>query len=237
MSMREPQIRILLAESENEYRKKIIRAIKAETKITVGDVAVNGYEAITKAIHTKPQIVLMNYQMETSMAGVFACKEMTAAVPEIMVILYGEAPSDEIVLKAFQMGAVNFLKGETPESELVSAVEDAYAGTPSIHHSTAGLIRREFKRFSNLQDNIVYILNVVIKLTPAEFNILKLLYGGIHQNEVTKILFIGTSTMKTHVSHILKKFNMENMNQVISSLKSTDLFSLIRTSPEYGRIE
>lgn len=79
----------------------------------------------------------------------------------------------------------------------------------------------------DLQDNLVYVLNVLIKLTATEINILKHFYNGLRSQEIAKILFISSSTMKTHISHILKKFNLETMTQVVEVLHSTELFSMI----------
>jgi DNA-binding NarL/FixJ family response regulator len=229
MAVREA-VCVLLAERHDADRRSIVRAIKSEPRITVADTAASGYEAITKTIRLMPNIALINSAMETKMAGVFACKEICANAPNTNVILYGKNCTDDIIYKAFQMGAANFVAGDFTQAELVRAILDAFDGKASIHHGSAAALRGEFKRVLDLQDNLVYVLNVVIKLTPSELNILKLLYNGMNYNEAVKVLFIGTSTMKTHVSHILKKFNLDNMAQVISALRSTQLFSLLNAN-------
>lgn len=88
-------------------------------------------------------------------------------------------------------------------------------------------MRKEFKRLLVLNDNMTYVLNVLVKLTATEINILRHFYNGMSSAEICKILFIANTTMKTHISHILKKFNLESMTQVVEALHSTELFSMI----------
>lgn len=222
-------VSLLLVDNREEVRRFITKALRAEPRLRSFEQATSGYEAITKALMNPPDVVLMSAGIETSVSGIYVCKELCGSLPDTKVILYGEDGSDDTIYKVFQMGAVNYLVLPCPAQELVDAVLAAADGVPSIHHSAATPLRKEFKRMLDLQDNLVYVLNVVIRLTPSELNILKLLYNGMHYVEVTKVLFIGTSTMKTHISHILKKFNLSSMSQVLEVLRTTELFSMINT--------
>lgn len=222
--------KVLVVEHSEKSAKALIKTLETETSIQVVGYALNGYEAITKVLRASPQIILMNVRLENDMTAAAVCKEICTISPAISVILFGKPSSDEIVYKAFQFGVCNFLiENYTPE-DLVYAVIDAAAGRSSIHYSAARLLCGEIKSLMNLKDNLTYILNVLTKLTPAELNILRLVYSGMRYQEVATVLFISPSTMKTHISHILKKFNLEALSQVLELLHSTDLFSLIMTS-------
>jgi len=220
-------VRVLVVEQRSLARKAIAKAMKQEARIQIIDFASTGYEAVTKAITQTPDVVLMNVSIETNMAGIFVCNEIHANTSGVKVILYGEDCAKEIVSKAFQMGAVNFLLDAYTERELMEVVLNAFDGKASIHYSTAAQLRNEFKRILDLHDNLVYMLNVLIKLTPTEITILKHFYNGIRSQEIAKVLFISNTTMKTHISHILKKFNLDTMVQVVEVLHLTELFSMI----------
>ncbi len=220
----------LLVDNREQVRRSVVKAVRAERRLQSCEQVESGYEAIAKALRNPPDVVLMSAGIETRLSGIYVCKEISASLPDTKVILYGEDSTDETIHKVFQMGAVNYLVYPCPARDLIEAVLATADGRSAIHHSAAGALRKEFKRVLDLQDNLVYVLNVVIRLTPAELNILKLLYNGMHYSEVTKVLFIGTSTMKTHISHILKKFNLSAMSQVLEVLRSTELFSLINMS-------
>lgn len=224
------EIKLLLVDHQEKSAKALCKTLNANPSILVVDQALNGYEAITKVHRLTPDIVLMNVNMETSMAAASACKEICSSAPSTSVILFGKPETDEIIYKAFQMGAVNFLVEDYTTAELIQSVLDAADERPSIHFSAARRLKTKIKTLMGMEDNLTYILNVLTQLTPAELNILKLVYSGMRYQEVAKVLFISTSTMKTHVSHILRKFNLENISQVMELLRTTELFSIIMIS-------
>lgn len=224
--MRE-NVRVLVVDQKSQTFKKISKAVLAEPHIQIVGYSANGYEAITKAISLMPDIVYMNLNLESEMAGVYVCRELNANIPNVKVIFYGKDVDKEIIFRAFQMGAENVLVGDCSDQELIEALLNAFDGKSSIHHSSAIHMRKEFMRILDLNDNMVYVLNVLVKLTATEINILRHFNNGMSSQEICKILFIASSTMKTHISHILKKFNLESMTQVVKAIRSTELFSMI----------
>lgn len=221
-------IRLLLVDSKNISQKSLSRALITEARIHTVGVATTGYESITKAIALQPDVVYMNVHNESELSGIYACREINNNTTGARVILHSESMQKEHIFKAFQNGAVNVLVGDCSSREISEAIISAYEGRSSIHPSTAGCLRREFQRLMDLNDNMVYVLNVLVKLTPTEINILRHFYNGMSSSEICRIMFIASSTMKTHISHILKKFNLESMTQVVEALRSTELFSLLK---------
>jgi DNA-binding NarL/FixJ family response regulator len=224
------EIKILVVDHSEKAAKALGRSLGGEPAFSVEGYALNGYEAITKVLRLAPQIVLMNVRMENDMTAASVCREICSAAPDIRVILFGKPSSNEIVYKAFQMGVCNFLVEDYTTDDLIQSVLDAAADRPSIHFSSAKLLREKTRSLMSLEDNLTYLLNVITKLTPAELNILRLVYSGMRYQEVATVLFISPSTMKTHISHILKKFNLETLSQVLELLHSTELFSIIMLS-------
>lgn len=224
------EIRILVVDHSEKSAKSISKTLGTEPSLHVEGYALNGYEAITKTLRMNPQIVVMNARMENDMTAAAVCREICSSFPGIHVILFGKPSSNELIYKAFQMGVCNFLVEDYTQEELIQSVLDASGGRPSIHFSAAKLLREKTKSLMSLEDNLTYLLNVITKLTPAELNILRLVYSGMRYQEVATVLFISSSTMKTHISHILKKFNLETLSQVLELLHSTELFSIIMLS-------
>ena len=223
-------IDVLVVDHSEKYAKTLSKTLETQPALHVKVYAQNGYEAITKALQLSPQVVLMNVRLENEMTAPAVCREVCKASPRIRVILFGKPASSEIIYKAFQMGACNFLVEEYTPEELVQSVLDAAADRPSIHFSAAKLLRQKTRSLMSLEDNLTYLLNVITKLTPAELNILRLVYSGMRYQEVATVLFISPSTMKTHISHILKKFGLETLSQVLELLHTTELFSIIMLS-------
>lgn len=225
--MDEKAISVLLVERDKQALKSIMKVLHSSPRIQMIELVDNGLEAVAKATTRRPDVVLMNVSLETDVTGIYVCKEIRANVTDTKVVLYGKNCDKGIILQAFQMGTINFLAGEYSKRELLRAVLDAADDRSPIHQSSADLLRREFKYIMDLQENQTYIVNVLVKLTPTEITILRHFYNGMTGKDISKLLFISNATMKTHITHILRKFNLENMKQVVAVLNSTELFSLI----------
>lgn len=228
--MTEKKIFVLLVERNKQSCKSIAKVLLSSPRIQIIDYVDNGLEAVAKATTKAPNVVLMNISLETAVTGIYVCKEIRTASPEAKVVMYGSTYDQGNILLAFQMGATNVLAGNFHNRELLQAVLDAGDDRSPIHQTTAELLRKQFKYIMDLQENQTYIVNVLVKLTPTEITILRYYCNGMSGKDIANLLFISNATMKTHVTHILKKFNLENMKQVISVLNSTKLFSLIDPS-------
>lgn len=189
--------------------------------------AASGYEAITCAIRDKPDVVLMQVEMETRLAGLYACKEICLNLADTRVILRGESEDADTVVQAFRLGAVDFLSTSCDALEIVHACTAAADGQAGIHYAAAKAVRQRLRALLALEENLDYEINVLIRLTPTEIDLLKLMYEGMHYKDVARVRFIEVSTMKAHITHILRKFHLENMAQVMQVLHASHLFSLI----------
>lgn len=225
--MGEKGISVLLVERDRQACKSISKILQTSPRIHVIDFVDNGLEAVAKATTKRPNVALMNVSLETNVTGIYVCKEIRANVRDTKVVLYGKNCDKGGILQAFQMGVTNFLAGDYSKRELLRAVLDAADDRSPIHQTAADLLRREFKYIMDLQENQTYIVNVLLKLTPTEITILRHYCNGMLGKDILKLLFISNATMKTHITHILRKFNLENMKQVVAVLNSTEMFSLI----------
>ena len=74
------KIRILLADDMEQYRKHFISILKNEDDFDIAGEASSGKEAVNKALELKPDVILMDIQMEHDKAGICATEEIIKAL-------------------------------------------------------------------------------------------------------------------------------------------------------------
>jgi len=220
-------IKILIVDDMESIRKKFLRILGKRPDMKPY-AAQNGYDAMLTVANDAPDIILMDIEMETPLAGLLACQSIYRSNPEIKMIILTVHEDDTIIYKAFQAGIVDYLLKSSSEDEIVKAILDAYNDRTSLQPKIANKLRQEFKRIKDNEDSMVYILNVITQLTPTEIDILKLLNAGMGQKEIAQMRCIELSTMKTHINHILKKFDMKRTSHVLEVIQKVGLFSLLR---------
>ena len=222
------KIKVLIIDGLEPIQKKFLRIINSCPEMIVSGTAMDGYEAIAMAINNRPDIILMDIEMESQLAGLKACNEILKQCPDIKIIILTVHNEDSIIFKAFQAGIVDYLMKNSPDETVIEAIRNAYSGQSSINSRVAEPIRREFKRIKDSEGSILRILDIIVSLTPTEIDIIKLLCSGATQRDITRMRCIELSTVKTHISHILRKFNKKTTAQVVDVVTTTGLLSFIR---------
>ncbi|MDR1570346.1 MAG: response regulator transcription factor [Oscillospiraceae bacterium] len=225
--METDQIRVLIVDDDEGTVKRVMREIGDDARLSLAGVAHNGYEAVAAVAGAPPDVVVMDIEMESKLAGLFAAKEIVKMNPSVKVIIHTKHNTSYHVFKAFQFGVTDYIIKGVSMHDLIDTIMRAHQNKAFIHPQAAAYLRAEFMQLKNAQENLAYVMKAVLKLTASELEILKLLHSGMKQQEVAKVRFIEMTTMKTHVSNILKKFDRRSIAELLETIESTGFFSVI----------
>lgn len=224
------RIRVLVADADQRYSRAIAKALSVKPNIEIIAQTKTSYETVGKAIALTPDVIIMDIQMETTQAGILALSQICKSLPEAQVIVYSEVKNEKTICRVFEEGAVNYLFKPANATAIAYAVNAAGRKMSSIHQNSAAVLLRDYQRAIRLEKQLSSIVQIAMHLTETELSILKLMNGGMKAAEIEKIRFIEHSTMKTHISHIIKKFGMETISQVLNILKECDFFNFLDES-------
>jgi DNA-binding NarL/FixJ family response regulator len=129
-------------------------------------------------------------------------------VPRIFILTTFDL--DEYVFEALRGGASGFLLKDTTADELVRAVRLAVGGDALLAPSVT---RRLIERFSNRAS--APPVQHLETLTGRELEVLLLVARGLSNTEVAERLFLGETTVKTHVAHVLDKLELRDRVQAV----------------------
>ncbi len=105
-----------------------------------------------------------------------------------------------------EAGAFSYLLKTTSASDIAQAIRSAYRGQPVLEAQVAGKMMARFRHHDSLPHE---------QLTYRELEVLALIGQGKSNQEIANDLFIGIKTVKTHVSNILSKLNVEDWTQAV----------------------
>ena len=229
--MEEYPVKVMIADDMPQIVKHLTHLVETSDNMTVAATAASGYEAITAAMNNPCDVALLDASMEIQRAGIYACREILKLSPGMKIIIMLDELEDkdsEIIFRAFQYGAANIILKSSNDASIRRIIYDSFAGTTTLGPDIAPQIISEIRRAKNTEDNYRYLIDVFMRLTPSEREILKLLDSGVPQRDIANIRFIESTTLKTHISHILQKFNAPNIKQVMDIIRQTNFFSLIK---------
>ena len=118
---------------------------------------------------------------------------------------------DDYVYEALRAGASGFLLKDTPADDLVAGVRIVAAGDALLAPSVT---RRLIEEFAS-RPNAVVEPKSLESLTDREREVLTSMARGMSNVEIAEELFVGETTVKTHVSHILTKLDLRDRVQAV----------------------
>lgn len=196
-------IKILLIDDHEMVRMGLSAYLSLQADMEVVDEASNGEEGHQKAIALKPDIILMDLVMDV-MDGIESTKIILSKWPEAKIIILTSFLDDEKVFPAMEAGASSYLLKTSTASEIAEAIRSTYKGQVVLESEV------EEKLQSDLKDSYYALYE---DLTAREKEVLTLIAEGCSNQEIADRLFITLKTVKTHVSNILMKLDVDDRTQ------------------------
>ena len=199
-------IRVLLVDDHEMVRIGVSSYLSAQTDIEVVAEAENGSKAVEVALQLKPDVILMDLVMD-EMDGIEATRKIIEAWKEAKIIIVTSFLDDEKVYPALQAGATSYMLKTSKASEIARAVRETYQGQIVLEPEVTDkmMTKMREKKSTPLHE----------ELTTREMEILLLMAEGKSNQEIADQLFIALKTVKTHVSNILSKLQVQDRTQAV----------------------
>jgi len=129
---------------------------------------------------------------------------------------------DELVFSALRAGASGFLLKTTASAELPAAINRILAGDNYLDASvTRSVVADIVARPVPARPEP----GILDRLTPREREILKLMAYGLTNADIAERLTVATATVKTHVSRVLMKLDVDDRTQAVVAAYQNRLVS------------
>ncbi len=222
------KIKVLIADDMEPIRRLYAKILNDTEDIRVVASVGSGSEATAQAKETKPDVVLMDIEMETNDAGIRACSDILAEMPDTKIIILTVYEEDELISAAFRFGASGYLLKNAKEEEIIKAVREAVKNGAPMSPEITSKVVNAFKRVDAYETSLLLAVDLLSGLTETELETLRLLLKGKTRREICEIRHVEISTVKSQIHQILRKFGKETISEVadmIGELKLDDLIN------------
>lgn len=205
-------IRVLIADDQAMVRTGFRMILDATDGIDVVGEAGNGRDAVTMALHLRPDVCLFDIRMP-EMDGIEATEQIAGPDVEdpLKVVIITTFDLDDYVYGALRAGAIGFLLKNAGPELLIEAIRAAADGESLISPSIT----------TRLLDNLVHAPTVGdarspdVGLTEREEEILSAVAAGLTNAEIAEQHFISLGTAKAHIANLMSKLNARNRVELV----------------------
>ena len=220
-------ITVGLADDQLLVRTGFAMVLDSQDDITVAWQADNGTVAINQAANDPVDVVLMDIQMPDT-DGITATREILKIHPDTRIIVLTTFENDDYIVGAIGAGASGYLLKDSEPEDLLQAVRTVDESTAIISPKATARLLRSMRsgntggaasvgvdKQHRSSDNSASDNATTEPLTPRETEILQLMARGLSNQEISQELFVSMPTVKTHVTHILRKTNSRDRVQAV----------------------
>ncbi|WP_152654888.1 response regulator transcription factor [Oceanobacillus sp. CFH 90083] len=209
-------IRVIVVDDHDVVRKGVISFLQTEDDIEVVGQADSGFEGAKLVIEEQPEVVLMDLIMENG-NGIEATKQIIASHPACKVIILTSYYDNEQVIPALEAGAFSYILKTSNAQEIADAVRKAAKDENVIEPKVASKMMSRFRSPVKKPHE---------DLTERELEVLLCIGDGMTNQEISEKLYIGIKTVKTHVSSILSKLEVNDRTQAAVYVHRNQLFKV-----------
>jgi len=214
-------INVIIADDHELVRYALRTLLEAETDIEVVGEAENGEGAVEAVQEHEPDVVLLDLRMP-GMGGVEACRQICEMAPDTKVLVLTSFDDDEEVFGVLSLGACGYILKDTRPEGVVQAVRAVSDGQSVFDSKIAARVINGGQKGNDGNGKLRETLS------DREVEVLRLMAKGMSNKEIGRALWIGETTVKTHVSHILRKLGQADRTQAVLRAVQLGIVNLSR---------
>jgi two-component system, NarL family, response regulator LiaR len=199
-------IKVVFIDDHEMVRIGVASYLSAQPDIEVIGEADNGKTGVELVLELRPDIVLMDLVMK-EMDGIEATSKIIEQWPEAKIIVVTSFLDDEKVYPALEAGATSYMLKTSKASDIANAVRTTYSGQPVLEPEVTGKMMMKMRQKQPVLPHE--------ELTDREMEVLLLMTEGKSNQEIADELYIALKTVKTHVSNILSKLQVQDRTQAV----------------------
>ncbi|UBH12730.1 response regulator transcription factor [Macrococcus armenti] len=197
-------MRVIFVDDHEMVRIGISSYLSMQEGIEIVGEASNGKEGIEKTLQLKPDVVLMDMVMN-EMDGIEATAQIKSQMPNVKVVMLTSFIEDKEVYRALDVGVDSYILKTSSAEEIRDAIIKTYQGESVFEKEVMMKMRARMNQKAELHD----------MLTEREKEILLLIAKGYSNQEIADASHITIKTVKTHVSNILSKLEVQDRTQAV----------------------
>jgi DNA-binding NarL/FixJ family response regulator len=201
-------VRIVICDDHPLFREGLRRMLGTVSDFSVVGEIGRGDELVAECLRARPDVVVLDLELPGT-SGIAAAEELFRVSPAARVLVLSAFGEPSRVRAALHAGALGYVLKNAPPAEVIQGIRKVAAGESVLSLSIAEAIADSLRREPEQEQ----MRRKLSRLTERELEVLRLAARGESNAGIGKRLFISEGTVKNHITHILRKLELEHRTQ------------------------
>lgn len=207
-------VRVVMADDHAPLRQRLRQALEAGGCTVVGEGA-SAADAVRLVLEHRPDVALLDIHMPGS--GISAAQQIGRALPETAIVMLTQSREDDDLFDSLRAGASGYLLKDTDPARLADALRGVLAGEAAMSPRLVARIMDEFRAPGKRR--FLRTSPAAARLSSREWEVMELLAEGQSTEQVAERLFLSPTTVRVHVSSVLKKLRVKDRQSAFRLLR------------------
>jgi DNA-binding NarL/FixJ family response regulator len=206
--------RVVIADDHARVRARIREALESDACEVCAECA-TADDAVHLALEHRPDVALLDIHMPGN--GIRAAQRISQALPQTAIVMLTQSRDDEDLFDSLRAGASGYLLKDSDPAQLPAALRAVLAGEAAMPASLVTRILAEFR--APTRPRFRRKTAAAAKLSPREWEVMEMLSQGHSTEEVASRLFVSSTTVRVHVSTVLRKLRVKDRASAFKLLR------------------
>jgi two-component system response regulator NreC len=202
------KIKVLLCDDHTLFREGIKAILKDEASIEIVGEAADGRQAVAKALHLRPDVVLMDIAMP-DLSGFDATRRILQSNAKAKVIILTMYEEEEVINRCLAAGASGYVLKDAPRAHLIHAIDVVNKGG---QYMSSRALKKVVKQYVK---GVKGSATGYERLSDREREVLKLLADGLALKEIAVKLVLSVKTVDAHKTNLMRKLDLHDRSELI----------------------
>jgi DNA-binding NarL/FixJ family response regulator len=197
----------ILVDDHEVVREGLLATLKDDPWLRFVGVAGTGRGAIRLAKRVLPDVAAVDLRLP-DMSGEEVCRELTALMPDLKIVVLSTYLSEEAVRNVLEAGASAYVTKAAGVAALRRALHDVRRGVVTQPHEAALLVKELHASVAEGEGGL--------RITPQQEKVLELVAEGLTSQKVGERLFISESTVRFHIQKLKETTGARSRAELIA---------------------
>jgi two-component system response regulator NreC len=223
----------MLVDDHDVIRVGLKTFLQTQEDLEVVAEASNGEEAVSRAMETHPQVILMDITMP-GVDGLEATRRLRVLCPECLILALTVHDDKQYFMQMLAAGATGYITKQAAADELVEAIHTIASGNVFLQPALARWLLEDYQRLFRQASTTIPAAEEAGSekavgldvLSQRERQVLELVAQGLNNQSIGKQLALSPKTIARHRERIMSKLNMHSRTELVKFAIRTGLVQL-----------
>jgi two-component system response regulator NreC len=227
------KIRLMLVDDHQVVRVGLKTFLQTQEDFDVVAEASDGEEAVSRAMTTQPDVILMDITMP-GVDGLEATRRLRVLCPKCLILALTVHDDKQYFMQMLAAGASGYITKQAAGDDLIAAIHTIYAGNVFLQPALARWLLEDYQRLAHqsatqpsvaaeVEETNIIGLDV---LSLRERQVLELVANGLNNQQIGQQLGLSPKTIARHRERIMHKLNMHSRTELVKFAIRTGLVQL-----------